>query len=81
MVPGSPSAGCDVGHRDRHAERGRLGAAGHDAGPPLGDMDRVAVPGDPAALDDQADEALARTLGRHPLERGPADEVSPACRA
>ncbi len=62
--------------RDRHAEGRARGAARHHAGLALPGEDRVAVPGDPAAADDEADEATARPLGGDPLEGRPADEVA-----
>src|SRR5437899_2565444 len=66
----------DVCHRDRDAEGRRLRPTRHDPRSSVTRPDRVAVTGDPAALDDQPDELSFRPLAGDLFERGPTDEIA-----
>src|SRR5262249_47247509 len=65
----------DVGHPGADLERGREGAAGHRADDDAARAEhRVAVAGDPGALDREGGQALGGALGARLRDRGRAEE-------
>ena len=75
-VPGSASPGATYAIAIGTPSVGDCVPLVTTPGPAVAGPDRVAVAGDPAALDDQADEARGRTVPGDLLERGAADEVA-----